>query len=100
MDTRVASATDLPDNLFPPTPNHLQRLGIQMANSMLMSSEKRIRRAQYGPLHPGLNSRGVEPSFRDLQKALAGELHAAVKKASPEFFEFLVAKLFVAMGYG
>jgi restriction system protein len=42
----------------------------------------------------------LEFSFQDLQNSLANEVLDAVKRASPEFFEQLVVKLLVAMGYG
>jgi len=42
----------------------------------------------------------LESSFRELQSSLASELLETVKKSSPEFFENLVVKLLVAMGYG
>lgn len=42
----------------------------------------------------------LESSFAVLQGSLASELLGAVKKASPGFFEALVVKLLVAMGYG
>ncbi len=42
----------------------------------------------------------LELSFQDLQNSLANEVLDAVKRASPEFFEQLVVKLLVAMGYG
>lgn len=42
----------------------------------------------------------LESSFKELTASLAGELLDTVKKASPEFFENLVVKLLVAMGYG
>jgi restriction system protein len=42
----------------------------------------------------------LEFSFQDLQNSLANEVLDAVKRASPGFFEQLVVKLLVAMGYG
>lgn len=42
----------------------------------------------------------LELSFQDLQNSLANEVLDAVKRASPGFFEQLVVKLLVAMGYG
>jgi restriction system protein len=42
----------------------------------------------------------LELSFQDLQNSLANEVLDAVKRGSPEFFEQLVVKLLVAMGYG
>jgi restriction system protein len=42
----------------------------------------------------------LESSFIALQSALASELLNEVKKCSPVFFEELVVKLLVAMGYG
>jgi restriction system protein len=42
----------------------------------------------------------LESSFVELQASLAGELLDSVKKCPPEFFEQLVIKLLVAMGYG
>jgi restriction system protein len=42
----------------------------------------------------------LESSFQELQNSLASEVLDAVKRTSPEFFERLVVKLLVAMGYG
>ncbi len=42
----------------------------------------------------------LETNFEELQVSLASELLESVKKSSPEFFEGLVVKLLVAMGYG
>jgi restriction system protein len=42
----------------------------------------------------------LESSFQELQASLADELLDAVKKSTPAFFEDLVVKLLVAMGYG
>jgi restriction system protein len=42
----------------------------------------------------------LESSFREIQSSLASELLETIKKSSPEFFENLVVKLLVAMGYG
>jgi restriction system protein len=41
-----------------------------------------------------------EASFRQLQSSLASDVLETVKRASPAFFERLVVKLLVAMGYG
>ena len=42
----------------------------------------------------------LETNFGELQVSLASELLESVKKSSPEFFEELVVRLLVAMGYG
>lgn len=42
----------------------------------------------------------IEGGFRELQDSIATEVLEAVKKASANFFEQLVVKLLVAMGYG
>ena len=42
----------------------------------------------------------LEASYTQLQSSLAVELLDAVKKCSPQFFENLVVRLLVAMGYG
>lgn len=42
----------------------------------------------------------LESSFRELRASLASELLDTVKKSTPAFFEDLVVKLLVAMGYG
>jgi restriction system protein len=42
----------------------------------------------------------LESSFAELRLSLASELLDTVKKSSPSFFEDLVVKLLVAMGYG
>jgi restriction system protein len=60
------------------------------------------------PVSPSFPERGtvqtpeerLEFSFQDLQNSLANEVLDAVKRASPGFFEQLVVKLLVAMGYG
>jgi len=60
------------------------------------------------PVSPSFPEKGMvqtpeerlEFSFQDLQISLANEVLDAVKRASPGFFEQLVVKLLVAMGYG
>jgi len=42
----------------------------------------------------------LESSYQNLKQALAQELLARIKKATPRFFENLVVDLLVAMGYG
>jgi len=42
----------------------------------------------------------LESSFQEIQASLAAELLETVKKSSPKFFEDLVVKLLVEMGYG
>src|SRR5262249_33753709 len=42
----------------------------------------------------------LETSFQDIRNSLANEVLDTVKKSSPQFFESLVVKLLVAMGYG
>lgn len=41
-----------------------------------------------------------ESSYKELQSSLAAEVLEAVQRSSPQFFESLVVKLLVAMGYG
>ena len=42
----------------------------------------------------------LEASYQELQNSLASEVLELVKESSPLFFETLVVKLLVAMGYG
>lgn len=42
----------------------------------------------------------IEEAYTEIRNNLADELLSAVKKESPQFFEALVIKLLVAMGYG
>lgn len=42
----------------------------------------------------------IEEAYSEIRSNLADELLSAVKKESPQFFEELVIKLLVAMGYG
>lgn len=42
----------------------------------------------------------LESSYIELRESLASQVLDAVKKSSPAFFEWLVVKLLVAMGYG
>jgi restriction system protein len=71
-------------------------------------SERRSGNLDDAPVRPGsaepeatqTPEERLESSFQDLQNSLANEVLDAVKRASPEFFERLVVKLLVAMGYG
>lgn len=42
----------------------------------------------------------IDEAFSEISSNLADELLSAIKKQSPQFFEHLVVKLLVAMGYG
>lgn len=42
----------------------------------------------------------MDEAYNEISEALIDELLSAIKKQSPRFFERLVIKLLVAMGYG
>ena len=92
-------------DLLATNPSYIDRALLSQYPEFVDFSKK--RNSQDGTDEPSIIDDGettpfelMETSYRELRDALVNDLLAEIKSKSPQFFEHLVIKLLVAMGYG